>query len=257
MLTLGRLLMGGMVDIYVGPSKKLYQLHKALVCARSSFFKNAFSGSFKEADGVLIMAEDIPEVFDLAVQWIYSGNIDPMALDRTVNGLSTHLRLFVLADKLQIPKLQECIITSIRKGLHVSGGYMKSSQIIYIFNNTPPSSSLRKFAVDLATFAICIRKSKVENLRSCFEEVPDFAVDLTKALQAAFPSYTQLVDPRTVGPEWGNVVYTRADEGNSMRANVSQDGSEDFQRPDDGTDWAPALNSWSSPGTQDDDDRDR
>jgi hypothetical protein len=37
MLTLGRLLMGGMVDIYVGPSKKLYQLHKALVCARSSF----------------------------------------------------------------------------------------------------------------------------------------------------------------------------------------------------------------------------
>ncbi|KAI9874265.1 MAG: hypothetical protein M1830_009942 [Pleopsidium flavum] len=244
------LLIGGMVDIYVGPSKKQYQLHKALICARSSFFRNAFSGSFKEAEGVLVMAEDTPAVFDLAVQWLYSGNIDPMTLGRT--GLSTHLQLFVLADKLQMAKLQECIIASIRKGLDASGGYMKSSHIIYIFNNTPPTSSLRNFAVDLAKFAICIRKSKVENLRSCFEEVPDFAIELTKALQAAFPEYYQLIDPRTIGTEWGTVPQTRADEGNSMRANVSQDGSEDYQRPDDGSNWVEPR--WSS-STQEDDDR--
>ena len=138
-----------------------------------------------------------------------------------------------------MPRLQECAIEAIRRGLHRWDAYLKPSQIIYIVNNTPPASPLRKFAVDLAAFAIVRTRIKPEFFRPCFEESADFAVDVATAMQRVFPTFAPLFDPRLGldgegddvghGDGWGEVG---ADEpwvgpGTSMRANVSQ-GSEDY-----------------------------
>ncbi len=270
-----------MVNIYVGLEQKPYHLHKALLCARSPFFNNAFNGSFAEASSsTLQMSYDEPAAFDMVVQWLYKGSIDPMMLNqgRTHNArnrnrvllrtpenklegstsasasasanasvgtnadpLLLYLQLFVLADKLQITTLQTCTLSTIRKGLHLADTYLLPAQINYIFNNTPPFSTLRKFAVDLVAFAICRMRSSVESFRSCFEESPDFAVGLVGAMQRGFPPFAQLADPRLAGAgeSWGLGVGSGhdlgkicrgevvMDTGNSMKANVSQIGSEE------------------------------
>ena len=251
-----RLLAGGLVDIYVGASRKQYQVHKTLLCHRSAFFRAAFCGPFMEAaSSTLSMVDDAPEVFDLVVRWIYKGTIDPLTREhlRSSNNNNSssssssdntrtttaapliHLQLFVLADKLQMPDLQDCVLDAIRRGLRRANTYLAPGQIVYVLNNAPATSVLRRFTVDLAAFAVCRMRIRVDTFRPCFEESADFACELTTAVLAALTPFHPVRDPRgrlslteeELGCEWGrHGVY--ADAGNSMRANVSQGGSEDF-----------------------------
>jgi len=58
-----------MVDIYVGPKKKLFRLYKAKICSRIPYLSAMFNGEFKEAsDNVAYLEEDDPASFDLLAE---------------------------------------------------------------------------------------------------------------------------------------------------------------------------------------------
>jgi hypothetical protein len=55
------------VILYVGTKRQKYQIHKKLLCDRSSFFQKAFSSesNFKEAvESIMHLPEDDPTTFD-------------------------------------------------------------------------------------------------------------------------------------------------------------------------------------------------
>lgn len=61
-----------MVNIYVGPKRKLWVLHEAVVCERSEYFAKAFQGKFAEGIAKEIWMEEVdPVVFAMLVDWLY------------------------------------------------------------------------------------------------------------------------------------------------------------------------------------------
>ena len=52
-----------------------FDLHKEYICGKSDFFKAACSDNFKEADGVIKLPEQDPEIFKHFVHWLYTGRL--------------------------------------------------------------------------------------------------------------------------------------------------------------------------------------
>ena len=64
------------VLISVGPERRRYLIHKALLTKQSEYFDRAFNGSFKEANKQTIyFEEESPATFDLLVGWLYENHI--------------------------------------------------------------------------------------------------------------------------------------------------------------------------------------
>lgn len=58
--------------VRVGPEQRQYYVHKALLTRHSDYFRNAFNGSWKEADENSISFEDVDTTtFELFVHWLY------------------------------------------------------------------------------------------------------------------------------------------------------------------------------------------
>ena len=70
------LLDGECVDIYVGPSRKHWNLPKKLLWHHSPFFAKAFNGNFREGiEGRIELREDDIAAFRLLVRWMFTNTI--------------------------------------------------------------------------------------------------------------------------------------------------------------------------------------
>jgi hypothetical protein len=64
------------VDVFVGPERKRYVVHKNLLTAQSDYFKKALTGSFMEAEENSIhLKEEDPAAVALLIGWLYLGVI--------------------------------------------------------------------------------------------------------------------------------------------------------------------------------------
>lgn len=64
------------VDVYVGPERKRYVVHKNLLTAESDYFKGALLGSFMEAEeNSIYLKEEDPAAVALLIAWLYHGII--------------------------------------------------------------------------------------------------------------------------------------------------------------------------------------
>ncbi len=85
-----------MVIVLVGPEEHRFDLHKGLISSRSGFFKAAFMGKFKEADGNLTLPEQDPATFRYFVYWLYTGSLRglhyPRSIRPTLQDLADGLR---------------------------------------------------------------------------------------------------------------------------------------------------------------------
>ena len=61
--------------VLVGPGKQRFDVHKALICSRSDFFKAALTGNFKEVDGTIKLPEQDPATFKYFVHWLYTDGL--------------------------------------------------------------------------------------------------------------------------------------------------------------------------------------
>lgn len=76
-----------MVDICVGPSKKQYRVHKAILCTKVDYFQKMFTNAFKET---VDQAATLPEV-DIAVLICFSSGF----VEEVTTSLSKSLRTLV------------------------------------------------------------------------------------------------------------------------------------------------------------------
>ncbi|KAK8050254.1 hypothetical protein PG994_011984 [Apiospora phragmitis] len=116
--TWGLLKTGDFSDVTVKCDDTVWQLHKTILCARSTYFAKALAGPFKEAaTGKCDILEVNSEVFGEVVEFIYTGQIKKRALrlgssfSNEFPGAMRHwYKLFLAADYFQLEDLMETVL---------------------------------------------------------------------------------------------------------------------------------------------------
>lgn len=139
-----------MVDLLVGPEKKLYRVHKTLLCNKAPYFEKMFKNEWQEASSnTATFPEDTVESFDLLLGWIYSAPMPPLKTKPgPVRVQSWNFVLFfALASKLCLPRLMDRLM-DIGRSYHQEENLMydlPSVQLIY--KVCPENSTLRIYAI--------------------------------------------------------------------------------------------------------------
>jgi hypothetical protein len=146
-----------MVNVMTGKEKVVYTIHKDLLCYHSPYFHRALNGSFVEAIRQEVELEHIEhDVFGLFVHWIYREKIEEKRFDNpqdsTIIEQTTDeqlIKLWSLADYLQVPKLQNAVVEHMWLRLEELDVHPSIAACKYVYENWAAESLIRRFMVFL------------------------------------------------------------------------------------------------------------
>lgn len=134
------------IKVSLDEAEDTFAVHKNFICFYSPYFKAAFNGSFEEGESQTLNLEDAsPSAFAIFVNWLYTQRIEEPNSDKLT--MSNLLELWLLADRILIPRLQNETLAILNKARyeHYSGGKFKR-----VYDNTHEGSPLREYLVSLA-----------------------------------------------------------------------------------------------------------
>ncbi|KAF7956183.1 hypothetical protein EAE96_005103 [Botrytis aclada] len=136
-----------MVDIHVGrgKEKKLFRVHKKKICAQSSYFKECF----KNGKEVTKLPFKSPKLFDIIVEWVYTGELH--SIDDTIPHITMY-SLYQLAEFVELPAAMDSIMDLIRSRHYEKDFYIGARSVEDIYNNTCLNSQLRAYAIELFVY---------------------------------------------------------------------------------------------------------
>ena len=150
-LMLSRVLTSDMVDIFVGPKRKKFHLHRELLCDRSDYFNAAFQGSFAEStSNELFLPDDDDEAFEFFVNWLYGATLRI----NTVGQLHNYLALLVLSEKILVEHLQNLTVDLIRAYYRTTGDCVRARDVIFVNEQTGSAQLVYLMADILAQQAL-------------------------------------------------------------------------------------------------------
>lgn len=127
--------------------KQTFIVHKDFICHYSPFFHAAFNGRFVEGQTQIMELEDVePAAFHLFVSWLYSQRL--MDEQEESPSATTLIRLWLLADRFLIPRLQNEVLAAVDK-LRCSQTQRPGGPYHSVYNNTLPGSPLRRYLVQV------------------------------------------------------------------------------------------------------------
>jgi len=136
------------VDIKVGPEKRLFKLHKQLLCDASPYFEAALNGQFKESnDQTIEMQDEAVSMFERFQLWIYSGNI--RGIRETLKDISWEIlvKLYIFGEARQMPLLQNHAVQSLIFKSH-NENLIPCACLSLVYDNTLENSTLRRLFID-------------------------------------------------------------------------------------------------------------
>lgn len=195
-----------MITIKAGPNGTPFTAHKDLVCKLCPVFRAAFNGPMIEGETQTYILEDnTPACIRSLVKWFYSSSLDHLeqvafrklrspgpgpvgktrAIIKSPKPAEDMLlcELYVLADKLLIPRLCNQIINEIEE-LRFFYKVTPTKCLEYVYENTAEDSPLRRLMVQQCAFHVPAE---------WYEEKPahfpkDFLLDLTQTLLSEIPA---------------------------------------------------------------------
>lgn len=188
-----RLLSGPTVDILVGPERKHWSLHRNLLCHHSSYFETEFhdrDGPKKDGtrDNTLELPDDDPLGFELLVKWLYQGQLeDASRLSEEAKydyAVACH-KLYLLCDKFDMTRLKNISMDQYRQCLNECQLVPDAEEINDIYRVSPVGSPFRSLMIRIAARQIMDPEidRDAEAYRKCFENNPDFAVEMVNAIR--------------------------------------------------------------------------
>ena len=97
------------IEVLVGPEKKLFAVHRDVICDRSPFFRAACSERWQQGSKAIELLDDDPEIFDTYLLCVYkdkinTGGSEENKCDADITDFDGNydrlLRTYILADKL-------------------------------------------------------------------------------------------------------------------------------------------------------------
>lgn len=145
-------LSGDVIKVYVGPKRKRYSVHKALL-TQYEWFRNKIlysDDSLISLDSIDLLAED-PKVFELLIGWLYRNNLNAISTtDEEVakEEVALSVDLYLRACEWDMPELQNALIDRMRIRTTCEYGFFPRKLIKTIYKSTEPLSPLRSYIVD-------------------------------------------------------------------------------------------------------------
>ena len=191
------LLTGNTVNLYLGPKRKHYLLHRDLLSSCSDFFKQTFE---KEPNVPLYLTEYDPIAFELFVDWLYRGSLKKISVDlATSAGVSNRsylLDLYYVAEAWGLFELKNLVTDRMRTWKWGSDCF-GPAMLHKLYNSTTDKSPLRRFMVDHFLFASAVWNGE-KRIRSVEEHLKygnnRFVMDCFEATYAAYAK-TKYRDP--------------------------------------------------------------
>lgn len=147
-----RLYSSPIVDLVVGEEKKVYHVHKEVLCSDSSFFATALKDdTWKEGqEGIITLREEQPAIMSLIVQWLYTRSLAYDESSPDAPDLLTLCELYGAADRLRIPGLPNAAVDAFRKRCseRLGTGSLPSEIYTAIHEYTAPDSGFRWLIMD-------------------------------------------------------------------------------------------------------------
>ena len=197
-----------MVEIIVGDDvtvqSKSIHAHKALLTAKSSWFKCALKLRFKEGiQKKVYLKNHHPDTFQIFIQWLYSGDF---AMSPGSSKHSSPFHGYILGDFLQATDFtgycMDRLFTTFALGSKACP--IDLSTIDFVYKSTTNGSVLRKFvALTVATHLRTQRSAALYGKKLGWgvelETAPEFLVDLVLAFKLSLiPASRQYMD-------WGDL----------------------------------------------------
>ncbi|KAF7876914.1 uncharacterized protein EAF02_008134 [Botrytis sinoallii] len=138
------------VKLIVGPKtrSKTFIVHKDILCAASPVFEAGLKPEWqKGGDATMELPEDDPIYFASLVYWIYNNEI-VYPHDYTGIPMIGLAGVYHLAEKYQMPRLQNDLIDSFVYETVTNDQLFFPRDITSIFDNSPAASKLRLFVVN-------------------------------------------------------------------------------------------------------------
>ena len=133
------------VEVGNGAETQIFSVQQDFLCYYSPYFRVACERSSQEEQtNNLIIKEHHPAVFGTLLNWIFTQRLED--LNGELPKAKTLIRLWVLADKLLVPELQNLVIDAINKRVELNG-YVQDNMCSYIYENTVKGSQLRRLLV--------------------------------------------------------------------------------------------------------------
>jgi hypothetical protein len=182
----------------VGETKRHWPLHRNLLAYHSEYLQAELQHSPESTprkskggpDNLrLDLPDDDPTGFELLVKWLYQGKIEDVANvvgdhDKYEHAVACQ-KLHQLCERLEIPRLKNIAMDQYRKALNQAGLVPDAEELNVIYRQSVERSPFRQLMVEIAARQIMDPESDkdAESYRLCFENNPDFAVDLVNAIK--------------------------------------------------------------------------
>ncbi|KAI9649500.1 hypothetical protein NHQ30_002077 [Ciborinia camelliae] len=199
-----------MVDLVVGPEKAIFRVHKSFLCNKIPYFSAMFNSGFKEAEeNSATFPEDLPESFDILIQWVYSGHIRHYECHGPARPETWNfLQFYSLAEKLCLMKVQDRVLDIYRNSCRAENCTFNLSWATEAYEITPDQSALRRFVIQMLVFMFHTTSDSGQNgnehfiqaMKSNDEIFTDFMLALRKHVKSSIP-----VDPRVSDPKSGAI----------------------------------------------------
>ena len=199
-----------LVAFEIGPKKEPFLVHKEHACRYVQVFRAAFNNeAFTEGETQVYKMEDTTsDVFRLLIHWLYAQTLDgpiwriPRPFPQFQNDkerdtafasmfpdISGDYRnlvgLWILADYLLLPQLQNLAIDELDHLLNTFGCNINFNGVKFIWDETAPDSPLRRYAINELARHFDFRKRS--------EQIKDQPGEILAALLSAMSQYRDQV----------------------------------------------------------------
>lgn len=141
------------VKIFLADGRRVF-LHKAFACHHSPVLKEAFKRVLPEGRSHAFILENTDsETFSLFVEWIYTQRLELDSGDSNRVTNKILVQLWVLAEKLDVARLQNRVIDLLYK-IYKRDAAISTVNLRYVYDNTKEGSALRRFFVHQCTYCL-------------------------------------------------------------------------------------------------------
>lgn len=166
----------GLAEVVVGPDEVLFEVDKEMLCNSCRFFWAAFNLGFKETYTMRVyLPEEEPKVFALFLKWLdkqrlgtnftqVGETVGPVNADE-LDTVMQFAQLSVFAERMNIPKLRNVALFAVNSFV-TAFRYLPTDVVLYMLENTPPSSQIGAFAVEVLDYMLWHRPNRLCDLPS-------------------------------------------------------------------------------------------
>ena len=176
-----RLIGTELVDLYVGPQKQHFRVHKKILGHRVPHFKAVKSQVF--------IPKHIPPVFDMLIRWIYNNSLPILTRGAQLNDnmFWNAGHLYILAEKIGLPQLQDITMDTLLSFFKANRVLPCPNFMVYIYSQTEKTSPIRKLMVRSLHWVVFSSGNPSEwpvaKLSKAQNECGDLSADFTQLLR--------------------------------------------------------------------------